>query len=170
MRNRSFLGERELFNDPRWSNQLRWRNRSRLNESSHRPDLVGYLEGHPFTIEVELAPKSRARLDAILMLHLSWFVSGQTIGAMYVCGDEERLRRVERVSERVGLDTAADDFVSNCSTQSRHGPLPTLRSNEAVKARYERVRVHTSARRSPVAACRERRRCPLVSLTDEPLQ
>lgn len=56
--------------------------------------------------EVELAPKSKARLNAILQLHLGWIVARKTDGVIYICGDPEGCRRVERAGKRVGLYTS----------------------------------------------------------------
>jgi hypothetical protein len=53
--------------------------------------------------EVELAPKSKARLNAILQLHLGWIVGRRTHAVIYICGDEEGCRRIERAGNRVGL-------------------------------------------------------------------
>ena len=52
-------------------------------------------------IEVELAPKSKPRLDAIL--NLAWIMARKTNGIVYICGDQEGARRIERAGERVGL-------------------------------------------------------------------
>jgi hypothetical protein len=54
-------------------------------------------------IEVELAPKSKPRLDAILKLHLAWIAAHKTSGAVYICGDQKGSRRIERAAQRVGL-------------------------------------------------------------------
>ncbi len=52
-------------------------------------------------MEVELAGKSRPRLDAILKLHDDWILGANTGGVIYICGDEEGQRRVERSANRV---------------------------------------------------------------------
>jgi hypothetical protein len=39
--------------------------------------------------EVELAPKSKPRLNAILQLHLGWIVARKTHAVIYICGDQE---------------------------------------------------------------------------------
>ena len=54
-------------------------------------------------IEVELAPKSKPRLDAILKLHLGWIAAHKTSGIIYICGDDKGSRRIERAGKRVGL-------------------------------------------------------------------
>jgi hypothetical protein len=63
--------------------------------------LVALRDSSRFAIEVELAGKSRPRLDAILKLHDDWIRGGQIGGVIYICGNEEGQRRVERSAERV---------------------------------------------------------------------
>jgi hypothetical protein len=102
VRGRPFLGQREVLSRPDWSGELHWRDRNSFKRSGHRPDLVA-LVGSGVAVEVELAGKSRPRLDAILGLHAGWIVSGRSGGVIYVCGGEEGRRRVQRSAERVGL-------------------------------------------------------------------
>jgi hypothetical protein len=101
VRGRSFLGQREVLSRPEWSGELHWHDRNSFKRSGHRPDLLASL-GSGIAVEVELAGKSRPRLDAILGLHASWIFGGKSGGVIYVCGDEEGQRRVQRSAERVG--------------------------------------------------------------------
>jgi hypothetical protein len=103
LRGRRYLGPRELLNDPDWSGKLHWLDRHSFKRSGHRPDLVGFMSGKAIAVEVELATKSKLRLDAILKLHLGWIISRKTTGVVYICGDEEGCRRIERAGQRVGL-------------------------------------------------------------------
>jgi hypothetical protein len=103
VRGRKFLGPRELLNRPEWSGQLNWLDRHSFKRSGHRPDLVAQRETARFAIEVELAAKSKSRLDAILKPHLHWIISGKATAAVYVCGDDESRKRIERAGQRVGL-------------------------------------------------------------------
>jgi hypothetical protein len=102
VRGRTFLGQREVISRPEWSGQLHWQDRNSLKRSGHRPDLVAWRGSSMFAMEVELAGKSRPRLDAILKLHHDWILGGNTGGVIYICRDEEGRRRVERSAERVG--------------------------------------------------------------------
>jgi hypothetical protein len=103
-RGRSFLGAREILDDPNWSGRLEWLEHSGYKRSSHRPDLIGFTPtGGRVAIEVELASKSKARLDTILQLHRSWIVSGQTGAVAYICRDEEGSRRISQAGDRAGL-------------------------------------------------------------------
>lgn len=97
------LGPRELLDDPEWSGRLRWTDRHSTKRSGHRPDLVAFLSDQAIPIEVELANKSKSRLDAILNLHANWIIARKSAALIYICGDEEGYRRVERAARRVGL-------------------------------------------------------------------
>jgi len=110
VRGRTFLGQRELLDDPEWSGQLDWLDRHSIKRSGHRPDLVAFVSDIAFAIEVELAAKSKPRLDAILKLHLAWYAARKTEGVIYICGDEEGCRRIERAGQRVGLYRADKNF------------------------------------------------------------
>jgi hypothetical protein len=50
--------------------------------------------------EVELAPKSKSRLDAILSLHQDWFLAGRSKRVGYVCGDQQSVRRIKAAAHR----------------------------------------------------------------------
>ena len=99
VRPRVFLGQREVLSRPEWSGQLHWQDRNSFKRSGHRPDLVASRDSSTFAIEVELAGKSRPRLDAILKLHDDWIRGGKTGGVIYICGNEEGQRRVERSAQ-----------------------------------------------------------------------
>ena len=95
LRGRRYLGQRELLDDPHWSGKLDWLDRNSFKRSGHRPDLVGFASDKAIAIGVEL--------DAILKLHLGWVIAEETNGVIYICGDAEGCRRIERAGRRVGL-------------------------------------------------------------------
>ena len=103
VRGRRFLGPRELLVDPGWSGRLELTHRVSGRPLGHRPDLVGTVDDGRIAIEVELAPKSTRRLDAILRLHRNWRRDGKTTSLMYICGSEEAARRIQRANERVDV-------------------------------------------------------------------
>ena len=106
VRGRRYLGPRELLNDPEWSGELMWTDRHSTKRSGHRPDLIAFLDDdRAIPIEVELANKSKTRLDAILNLHVGWLVARKSNALIYICGDQEGYRRIERAAEKVGLVT-----------------------------------------------------------------
>ncbi|HEY1714607.1 MAG TPA: hypothetical protein VGG07_17030 [Solirubrobacteraceae bacterium] len=103
VRGRQYLGPRELLSNPEWSGELYWVDRHSSKRRGHRPDLVAFLSDQAIPIEVELANKSKTRLDAILKLHLRWIIARKSAALIYICGDEEGCRRIERAGRRVGL-------------------------------------------------------------------
>lgn len=127
----TFLGAREILEDPSWSGRLEWVDRSGLKRSSHRPDLIAFaLNGARVPIEVELAAKSKARLDTILRLHQTWITSGRTGALIYICRDDEGCRRIAHAGDRVGLHA-----------ESKRIRIETLHAIKAeTLAAYERTR------------------------------
>jgi hypothetical protein len=103
VRGRAFLGPRELLDAREWSGSLHWLDHHSFKRSGHRPDLVAFRGKARVPMEVELAPKSKSRWDAILQLHFGWIIGGKSDAVIYVCGDHEACKRIERAGKRVGL-------------------------------------------------------------------
>ena len=72
-----------------------WCERSRTGTVFIDPGPAGTV-----AFEVELAPKSKARLDAILSLHQDWLLAGRTKRVGYVCGDDQGVRRIKAAARR----------------------------------------------------------------------
>jgi hypothetical protein len=62
--------------------------------------LVGYGPVGTVAFEVELAPKSKPRLDAIMCLHQDWLLAGQSKRVVYICGDQQGVRRINAAAQR----------------------------------------------------------------------
>ena len=103
VRGRTFLGPRELLVDAEWSGRLELVHRISRRQLGHRPDLVGLVDDTRIAVEVELAPKSKPRLDAILRLHHDWLRGKKTNSVVYICANEEGRRRIQRANERVDV-------------------------------------------------------------------
>jgi len=146
VRGRTYLGPVEILDDPEWSAQLHWLDCHSFKRSWHRPDLVGFMSDRAIAIEVELAPKSKPRLDAILQLHLGWIVARKTDAVIYICGDKEGCRRIERAGERIGLNQADRRF--------RIELLDTIK--EQTLASYEQKRVDVAGHPSAGLELRDR--------------
>lgn len=95
VRGRALLGPRELLVDPSWSGRLELTHSISGRQLGHRPDFVGLVGDDRMAVEVELAPKSKRRLEAILRLHRDWLWDKKTNGIVYICGNEEGRRRVQ---------------------------------------------------------------------------
>lgn len=104
-RGRELQGSREIEADPNWRGEIKWQGRKGQHTLGHRPDLAWLIDGQRVAIEVELARKSRPRLQAIIGLHASWRAAGRTGGVIYVCGDDVGARRVREVAGGLGLST-----------------------------------------------------------------
>jgi hypothetical protein len=103
VRKRRFLGPRELLETPDWSGDLSWLERHNCKTSHHRPDLIVSHGEARISIEVELTPKSKVRLKAILQMHQNWASTGKTHGVIYVCGDQAGHDRIHRVADENAL-------------------------------------------------------------------
>ncbi len=95
VRGRRFLGEPEIRHSGEWGERLQWLEAYSLRRSGHRPDLIAWAPGGDvYAIEVELARKSKARLNAVLSLHNDWMLRGKVRALLYVVGDEDAARRI----------------------------------------------------------------------------
>jgi hypothetical protein len=56
-------------------------------------------------IEVELARKATARLEAVLGLYARWRAGGQAGGLIYVCADQSGCERIRELGAPRGLTT-----------------------------------------------------------------
>jgi hypothetical protein len=108
---------------------LHWQDRNSFKRSGHRPDLVALRDSSRFAIEVELAGKSRPRLDAILKLHDDWICGGKIGGVIYICGNEEGQRRVARSAHRVARSGASCGL--SCWTRSSKKRSPLVKPSGA---------------------------------------
>lgn len=103
VRGRNYLGPRELLVDTEYSGRLDLLHRISGRPLGHRPDFVGLNNGNRIAIEVELAAKTKSRLDSILRMHRDWITAGKTTGLVYICGNEEGRRRIQRANGRVNV-------------------------------------------------------------------
>ena len=95
LRERMFVGPRELLEDKAWSGEIHWSDAKGYHHAGHRPDLIAALPNGPVVaLEVELARKSMSRLQAIVQLRASGGQPGsREPGVFYVCGDHECAER-----------------------------------------------------------------------------
>jgi hypothetical protein len=106
-RGRHVVGTRELLVDDSWHTELEWLERGGVRRRGHRPDLAAGIVagGSLMPIEVELATKSTARLQAILGLHAAWIAARKTSAVIYVCETAKLRARVRDQATQVGLST-----------------------------------------------------------------
>jgi hypothetical protein len=148
VRDRRFMGDRELLDDPRWSGQTTWSDFRGYHHGRHRPDIVGlYPNGDGVPIEVELQQKSLPRLRGILSMYLDWRFDRHIGGLIYVCGNQDGADRnqANRQPDRTGRPPAhpapgnhhsADD--RSLRTDAR-GPQVAKRGRAAADGRANRL-------------------------------
>lgn len=102
-RGRELQGCREVDADPSWRGEISWRDGRGFHRLGHRPDLVWRSEGARVALEVELARKATARLEAVLGLHARWRAGGRTGGVIYVCADQAGCQRIRELGAQRGL-------------------------------------------------------------------
>jgi hypothetical protein len=101
VRERRFLGEPEIRHSGEWAERLTWYDSRGWKKSGHRPDLIAWApDDSVHAIEVELARKAKARLNAILSLHNTWMLHGKVGKLVYIVGDADDARRIRRAMER----------------------------------------------------------------------
>jgi hypothetical protein len=99
VRERRFLGEPEIRHSGEWAERLIWYDSRGWKKSGHRPDLIAWAPNEDvYAVEVELARKSKARLNAILSLHNNWMLHGKLRALLYIVGDKDAARRI-----RIGM-------------------------------------------------------------------
>jgi len=99
VRERRFLGEPEIRHSGEWAERLIWYDSRGWKKSGHRPDLIAWAPNEDvYAVEVELARKSKARLNAILSLHNNWMLHGTLRALLYIVGDKDAARRI-----RIGM-------------------------------------------------------------------
>ena len=144
LRDRRFIGDRELLDDPRWSGQTTWSDSRGYHHGRHRPDIVGAApSGSWIPIEVELQQKSLPRLRGILSMYGAWKIECRIGGVMYVCGDQDGADRVRRSGARIGwgdrlrielLETITAQTIEACEHNAR-GPQVADRQRAAASGR-----------------------------------
>lgn len=105
VRDQDIQGSREVDADDSWIGEFRWRDGNGPHTAAHRPDLAVVAGGSRLAVEVELARKSTARLEAIIDLHGRWRAAGTTRGVLYVCGDQSGCERIQELGTERGLST-----------------------------------------------------------------
>ena len=132
LRDREFLGQREMLSRPDWAGQLHWRDRNSDKRSRHRPDLIGWANSRATLIEVELTgevPQSVGRHPQDVQ---PVGLQSRDPRAHVHLRDHVEMRRIERAARRVGmsrgdlrlelLDTIKDQTIA--AYEQQHGPQP----------------------------------------------
>ena len=107
LRGREWISEREMLDDDFWRFDLRYQDHRGTVRRTHRPDLGVHTLSGPVAIEVELQPKTAARLRGICWMYaqLSEDDDAPLNGVIYVTERDDVARLVKRNAESMGLDS-----------------------------------------------------------------
>jgi hypothetical protein len=102
------LAPRELLVDEHWVGQLQLSEHDETRRRRHRPDFIATAaNGDTMAAEIELTPKSRPRLRAVLGMYLGWLGAGRVEAVLYVVDGERERRLVQREARDAGLELGA---------------------------------------------------------------
>lgn len=109
VRDRAWLSSREVARDDAWQGQVVYQDGfGRTQRQRHRPDLVTYIggdTGRPVAVEVELQPKSPARLRGILAMYAARTAdpSPELAGVVYISAGPRISRALRSAAAAVDL-------------------------------------------------------------------
>jgi hypothetical protein len=118
LRGREWISEREILDDDFWRFDLRYQDHRGTVRRTHRPDLGAHTLSGPVAIEVELQPKTAARLRGICWMYaqLSEDDDAPLNGVIYVTDRRDVTRIVARNAAAMGLESlrllALDDVIA----------------------------------------------------------
>jgi hypothetical protein len=109
VRGREWLSSREIARDNAWQGQVVCKDGyGRAQRQRHRPDLATYIRetGWPVAVEVELQPKTPARLRGILAMYEARTAdpTPELAGVVYISSGARVTRPLRTAAAAVGLD------------------------------------------------------------------
>jgi hypothetical protein len=108
VRGREWVSEREVLEDERWRQDLRYEDRRGTVRVTHCPDLAVHTTGGPVAIEVELQRKTATRLRAICAMYAQLTEQqGPLGGVIYVTDRDDVADLIDRSAAAVGLQSPA---------------------------------------------------------------
>ena len=107
LRGREWISEREILDDDFWRFDLRYQDHRGTVRRTHRPDLGVHTLSGPVAIEVELQPKTAARLRGICWMYaqLSEDEDAPLNGVIYITNRADVGRLVRRNAASMSLDS-----------------------------------------------------------------
>jgi hypothetical protein len=104
LRGREWISEREILDDDFWRFDLRYQDHRGTARRTHRPDLGVHTLSGPVAIEVELQPKTAARLRGICWMYaqLSEDDDAPLHGVIYITNRHDVARLITRSAAYAG--------------------------------------------------------------------
>lgn len=130
VRGREMIGPRELLVDERWVGELSWQEHGETRRRRHRPDFIASgADERQIAVEVELTPKSPARLRSVLRMYLAWLSEGKVDSLLYLVGSPRERRQLQAEAPKVGLERGERFGIQDLADITQR-----LREGEAVSA------------------------------------
>ena len=128
LRGREWISEREILDDDFWRFDLRYQDHRGTVRKTHRPDLGVHTLSGPVAIEVELQPKTAARLRGICWMYaqLSEDDDAPLNGVIYITDRHDVSRLVTRSAASIGLDSLSLRTLDVVIQQTRAAARPRL--------------------------------------------
>jgi len=105
LRGREMVGPRELLVNECWVGDLEWEEHGETRRRRHRPDFIASgADERRIAVEVELTPKSPARLRSVLRMYQGWLSEGRIDSLLYLAGSPRERRQLRTEAPKVGLE------------------------------------------------------------------
>lgn len=120
LRGREWVSEREILYDDFWRFDLRYQDHRGTVRRTHRPDLGVHTLNGPVAIEVELQPKTAARLRGICWMYAQLSEDDAPLdGVIYITDRHDVARLVTRSAASVGFESLSLRTLSLVIEQAR---------------------------------------------------
>ena len=122
LRGREWISEREILDDDFWRFDLRYQDHRGTVRRTHRPDLGVHTLSGPVAIEVELQPKTAARLRGICWMYAQLSEDDAPLnGVIYITDRNDVARLVTRSGAYDGSRVAAAAHARRRHSADPHG-------------------------------------------------
>ena len=136
LRGRDWISEREILDDDFWRFDLRYQDHRGTVRRTHRPDLGVHTLSGPVAIEVELQPKTAARLRGICWMYAQLSEDDAPLnGVIYITDRHHVARLVTRNAASMGLDSLSLRTLDGVIQQTREAALSPFDDDDAPSAR-----------------------------------
>ncbi len=120
LRGRDWISEREILDDDFWRFDLRYQDHRGTVRRTHRPDLGAHTLSGPVAIEVELQPKTAARLRGICWMYAQLSEDDAPLdGVIYVTDRPDLADLIGHTAATVGLEALSPRTLQDVIAQTR---------------------------------------------------
>ncbi len=135
LRGREWVSEREIPDDDFWRFDLRYQDHRGTVRRTHRPDLGVHTLDGPVAVEVELQPKTAARLRGICWMYAQLSENDAPLdGVIYISDRNDVARLVTRSGAYVGLEALRLVTLDDVIQQTREAAVFRVEDEAAPRA------------------------------------